>query len=111
MPGPGALRGHDLDTGVEQMRAELHDLLLGDLHLLEAGRDLLKRQIAALASLDRERPQLLDVEDARLGGLLQKRDSLVLVSQPLAPSDGFGLACAGRRNCQVVRFAARAARG
>ena len=77
----------DLDAGVEQVRAELHDLLLRHLDLLEACRDLLERQIAPLATLDRQRAQLLDVEDARLGRFLEQYHCLVLIPQPLAPSD------------------------
>ena len=55
------------------------------------------------AAVDRERPELVNLEEPRLRGLLEKSHSLVLVRQPFPP--------AGKFECQVVRFAARAARG
>ena len=76
---------HDLDAGVEQVGAERHDLLLRDLHLFEAGSDLVERQIAALTTFGGERAQLLDIEESRLGSLLEQSDTLLLLRQPLAP--------------------------
>ena len=75
----------------DEVSAEVADLLLRDLDLLEAGGDLLEGQVAAFASLGGEPAQLLDVHEARLGGFLQKSNSgLVLLRQPslLQPTAG-----------------------
>ena len=50
-----------------EVRVQVAHLLLGDLDLLEAGGDLLERQIAPLAALGDQRAQLLDLEERRLG--------------------------------------------
>ena len=51
---------------LQEVSVQVADLLLGDLDLLEAGRDLLEREIAALLALGHERAQLLDLEERRL---------------------------------------------
>ena len=101
-PAGRSLVGDDVDRRLEQVRAELHDLLLGDLDLLEARRDLLERQIAPLAALGHQRPQLLDVEDARLGG---SSSSATASSLSLNPSllRLHGRRLRGPSDCQVVR--------
>jgi hypothetical protein len=77
------VRRHDVDAGLEQMGAEVRDLLLRDLDLLQAGGDLLERQDAPLAPLGREISKLVHLHEARLGGLLQQSDSgLMLLRQP-----------------------------
>jgi hypothetical protein len=48
------------------MGVQLGDLLLGDLHLLECGGDLLEGQIPPLASQGDQPPKLLDVGDRAL---------------------------------------------
>ena len=74
---------HDVHARLDQMRAELGDLLLRHLDLLEARGDLLEGQETAFASLGRKRAQLLDIHEGRLGGLLQQSDSsLMLLRQP-----------------------------
>ena len=73
----------DVHARLDEVGPEVGDLLLRDLDLLEAGGDLLERQVPALAPLDGEAAQLLDLHEARLGGFLQKSNcSLMLLRQP-----------------------------
>jgi hypothetical protein len=66
---------------------ELDDLLLGDLDLLQGGRDLLPGEVAALLALGYESPYLVDIEERRLALLHQQRNCLMLLlRQPRAPS-------------------------
>jgi hypothetical protein len=46
--------GDDVHAGLHEVRAEVGDLLLGYLHLLETGGDLFKGQVPPLAALERE---------------------------------------------------------
>jgi hypothetical protein len=63
--GGPSVRGDDVDALVDQVGVELEHLLLGDLHLVEAGRYLLEREIAAVLSRQDERPKLLGLRDGR----------------------------------------------
>ena len=47
---------------------QLPDLLLGDLYLFQAGRDLLERQKALLLPFGDQAPKLLHLEDGGLVG-------------------------------------------
>ena len=59
------------------------DLLLRDLDLLETGRDLLERQVAALACpRSTSDAQLLDLEERRVAASSEQCYSLVLCAQP-----------------------------
>ena len=53
---------------------QLLDLLLGDLDLLEAGRDLVERQEPPLLALGDQRTQLVELRDRGL--VAQQNDSL-----------------------------------
>ncbi len=55
----------DVDPLLDQVRVQALHLLLGDLHLLERGGDLLERQVALLLALGNERLQLLGVRRTR----------------------------------------------
>src|SRR4029450_11914659 len=50
-----------LDAVVDEVRVEVFDLLLGQLHLLEPGHDLVAREEALLLSFDDELVELFDV--------------------------------------------------
>ena len=66
-----AVAGHDVDPVLDQVRVQLLHLLLGHVHLLEAARDLLEGQIAALAPLRKQVAQFLDIPERRVGLLGQ----------------------------------------
>src|SRR5918996_3158150 len=83
--GPVLARDY-VDAVLLQVGMELGHLLLGDLDLLEGRRDLLEGQKAALLAFGDQPPDLFDVEELRLARLRQKRYSVMLVRQPLAPS-------------------------
>ena len=57
---------------------ELLDLLLGDLDLLEARRDLLERQESPLLPLRDQPPKLLQLRDRRV--IAQQNDALSLTA-------------------------------
>src|SRR5437763_5780317 len=63
-----------------EVRMQLLQLLLRHLDLLEAGGDLLEREIAALATLRDERAELLDVGE-RSVGLRRLENHLFLCAQ------------------------------
>ena len=73
----------DVDPVLVQVGVQLLDLLLGDLDLLEARRDLLEGQEAALLALGDQRPQLIELRDRSLIG--QQHNSPYR-SQPLSSS-------------------------
>ena len=56
----------DVDAGFLEVTVERPELLLGDLRLLERGRDVLDGQEAALLALGDQCPQLVDLGDRRL---------------------------------------------
>src|SRR5829696_4471324 len=76
-----AIGAHDVDPLALQEGVELDDLLLGDLHLFQAGGDLLERQEPTLLAFGDQRPQLVDLGDRRLA----LEQCLSLSAQPLDP--------------------------
>ncbi len=64
--GRPAVGVDDLDPVLVQVRVQLLDLLLGDLDLLEACRDLRERQKAPLLPFGDQRSQLFELRDRRL---------------------------------------------
>ena len=61
-----AIRADDVDPLALQVRVQLRDLLLGDLHLFQRGGDLLERQEASFLAFGDERTKLVDLRDRRV---------------------------------------------
>jgi hypothetical protein len=74
----------DVHAHLDEVRAEVDDLLLRYLDLLEAAGYLIEGEKPALPALGGEVAQLLDLHEGRLGGFLQKSNcGLVLLRQPM----------------------------
>ena len=73
---------------LDQVRVQSRDLFLGDLDLLEGGRDLLEGQVAALAAKADQTPQLLDLQDRAVCGI-----AIHDVGHRLQRFDGHPLCC------------------
>ena len=71
---------------LDQVAVQVLDLLLGHLDLLERPRDLLEGQVAALAPLRDQRPQLVEVGERRLA-VEAVAASPATPSSSLPPSD------------------------
>ena len=65
----------DLDPLIVQPRVELPHLLLGDLHLFQAGLDLPERQDAPLDTFGDQRPKFVELHDRRL--VCQQHESVL----------------------------------
>ena len=82
--------GHDLDPVLDEVPVERLHLLLGDVHLLEACRDLLVGQVAAFLAVGKKSTQLVQLRERRLSllarelslRLLGEQCSVVFRSQP-----------------------------
>ena len=66
--GQAAVFADDFDALLVEERVELLHLLLGDVHLLQAGLDLRERQHAALGPFRDQRLELLELSDRCLIG-------------------------------------------
>ena len=61
-----AIGADDVDPFAFQVRMQLRDLFLRDLHLFKRGGDLLERQEATLLTLGDQRTELVDLRDGRV---------------------------------------------
>jgi len=63
-----------------EVEVQLLELLLGDLDLLQRGRDLVERQKPALLTVRDQRPKLVQLVD---GGFVRQQNLILYPSAPL----------------------------